>query len=80
MMKCSIEACPGEYVEKEIVRTLEVDGMYLLIQHVPAEVCSVCGDTLLSLDTVKRMEEVVSERRSPVAQAPVFEFAELGPS
>jgi hypothetical protein len=42
---------------------------------VPAEVCSVCGDTLLSPETIRRLEELLSARSEPGRSAPVFEYA-----
>ncbi len=43
-MKCSIEGCPGEYKDRKIVYTVRCYGKVVVIDHVPAEVCSVCGD------------------------------------
>ena len=47
-MKCSIEGCPGEYEERKIVHTVRHQGQVTVIDHVPAEVCPVCGDVLLN--------------------------------
>ena len=46
-MKCSIIGCPGEYEEREITHTVRHKGRVAVIDHVPAEVCSVCADVLL---------------------------------
>jgi YgiT-type zinc finger domain-containing protein len=40
-MKCSIRGCPGEYEERTIVHTVKHKGDVIVIDHVPAEVCSV---------------------------------------
>ena len=42
-MKCSIEGCPGEYEEQKIVHTVRHHGQVIVIDQVPAEVCSVCA-------------------------------------
>lgn len=43
-MKCSIKGCPGEYEERQIIHPVRYHGQVIVIDHVPAEVCSVCGD------------------------------------
>ena len=43
-MKCSIQGCTGSYDQREIVRALSHQGQVVVIERVPAEVCSVCGD------------------------------------
>jgi YgiT-type zinc finger domain-containing protein len=40
-MKCSIEGCPGDYEKKEIFHAVRYKGKLVVIDHVPAEVCSV---------------------------------------
>ncbi len=50
-MKCSIAGCPGEYEAGKVthtVRHLRHQGQIIVIDHVPADVCSVCGDVLLN--------------------------------
>ena len=47
----------------------------VVIENVPAEVCSICGDILLTPDTVRRMEEILREAREPDRMAPVYEYA-----
>jgi hypothetical protein len=46
-----------------------------VIDNVPAEVCSVCGDVLLSPATVRQMEVLLQTEVPPVRMAPVYEFA-----
>ena len=55
-LKCIIEGCPGEYEERKIVHTVRYQGRLIVIDHLPAEVCSVCGDVLLKPETVRRIE------------------------
>ena len=52
-MKCSIKGCPGMYEERLIVHTVRFRGQTIVIDHVPAEVCSVCGDVLLTPETTR---------------------------
>ena len=74
-MKCSIEGCPGEYEAKKIVHTVRRQGQVIVVDHVPAEVCSVCGDTLLEPATVRRIEVLLQEERQPTRRVPLYEFA-----
>jgi YgiT-type zinc finger domain-containing protein len=74
-MKCSIPACPGDYEERLIVHTLRHRGQVIVINHVPAEVCSVCGDVLLKPETVRRIEELVQAVGKPARTVPLYEYA-----
>ena len=71
-MKCDL--CEGEYQEKRVTRSYKRDGRTLVIEDVPALVCYRCGDTLLTEDTVKRIQEILDENKEPQAFAPVFTF------
>ena len=57
-MKCSIDGCPGEYETGKIMHTVRHHG------HVPAGICSVCGDVLLRPDTVRRIRDPASREAS----------------
>lgn len=74
-MKCSIEGCPGEYEDRTVVHTVRRQGQVIVIDHVPAEVCSVCGDVLLRPETVRRIEELLRRPAPPSATVPLYEYA-----
>ncbi|MEW6355614.1 MAG: YgiT-type zinc finger protein [Planctomycetota bacterium] len=74
-MKCSIQTCPGDYEEKQIVHTMRFRGKVIVMDHVPAEVCSVCGDVLLKPDTVRRIEALLKKRKKPTGSVPLYEYA-----
>jgi YgiT-type zinc finger domain-containing protein len=74
-MKCSVEGCPGEYEEKEIVHTVRYRGQVIVIDHVPAEVCSVCGDVLLKPEAVRRIETLLRTAPRPAGTVPLYEYA-----
>ena len=74
-MKCSIVGCPGDYEDRRIVHTLRHAGQIVVIENVPAEVCSVCGDVLLRPETVRRLEGMLREAGEPDRTAPVYEYA-----
>jgi YgiT-type zinc finger domain-containing protein len=74
-MRCSIEVCPGIYEERQIVHTVRYRGQVIVIDHVPAEVCSVCGDVLLKPETVRRIEELLRTMTQPARTVPLYEYA-----
>lgn len=74
-MKCSIVGCPGEYEERQIVHTVRHCGQVIVIDHIPAEVCSVCGDVLLKPETVRRIEALLKTTVKPVRTVPLYEYA-----
>lgn len=74
MTKCSIDSCPGEYDKKLILHTVKHQERVIVIEKVPAEVCSVCGDVLLSLSTVEAIEAMLENPGKPVRTAPVYEM------
>jgi hypothetical protein len=46
-----------------------------MIDHVPADVCEVCGDVLLTPETVRRIEALLAAAPPPVRTVPMYEFA-----
>jgi len=74
-MRCSLQGCPGECERRTIVHTVRHRGEIVVIDHVPAEVCSVCGDVLLAPDTIRRLENLLQHRTAPVHAAPLYEYA-----
>jgi len=74
-MQCSIQGCTGEYEDQDVVHTVAHGGQTIVIEGVPAEVCSVCGDTLLSPETVHGIEGLLKSHEKPIKTAPVFEFS-----
>ena len=74
-MKCSMAGCPGEYEERRIVHTVRYHAQIIVIDHVPAEVCSVCGDVLLKPETVRRIEELLRTTAQPTSTVPLYEYA-----
>ncbi len=74
-MNCSVESCPGEYEEQAVVHTVRYRGEVIVIDHVPAEVCTVCGDVLLKPETVRRIEGLLNTMGQPARRVPLFEFA-----
>ena len=74
-MKCSIDGCPGEYEAGKVMHTVRHHGQVMVIDHVPADICSVCGDVLLRPDTVRKIEALLQDKHQSVSTVPLYEFA-----
>ena len=74
-MNCSIDGCPGEYGAGSVMHTVRHRGQVIVINHVPADVCSVCGDVLLRAETVRRIEALLEEQNRPAGTVPLYEYA-----
>ena len=74
-MRCSIQGCPGEYEARYIVHTVKRDADVLVFENVPAEVCAVCSDTLLSPETVRHLEQMMRDPPKPEKFAALYEYA-----
>jgi len=74
-MNCTIDGCPGEYEQRNVTHTVRRDGQVLVIDGVPAEVCSICGDALLAPDTIRRLERILASLDQPHKTVPLYEFA-----
>jgi YgiT-type zinc finger domain-containing protein len=75
-MKCSIADCPGEYEQREVVRAVRQGERIIVIEHIPAEVCDVCGDVLFTPETIERLEALRRTTKAPVRMVPLYRFAE----
>jgi YgiT-type zinc finger domain-containing protein len=75
-MKCSITDCPGEYEQREVVRAVCQGDRIIVVEHIPAEVCDVCGDVLFTPETIEHLEALRRTTRPAVRTAPVYQFAE----
>lgn len=47
----------------------------MVIDHVPAEKCPVCGDVLFTAQTVRRIGRLLAHLPEPVETVPLFEYA-----
>lgn len=74
-MKCSIQGCPGEYQKRNIIHTVRKGEDIYVFDDVPAEVCSVCGDTILAPDTIMHLENLLKEKTPPERFIPLLKYA-----
>lgn len=73
-MKCTIPGCRGEHEERHIVHTMRRDDDIVVMDHVPALVCPVCGDVLLTPATTNRIEELLKSNLKPIGTLPLYEY------
>lgn len=73
-MKCSIVGCPGEYESRLILHTVKRGTDVIVFEDVPAEVCDVCSDILLTPDTIRHLEEQLKQKTEPQKHAPVYAY------
>ena len=57
------EYCGGAIVEKRVTMHRKANGHYVLIEDVPAGVCTECGTRYYAANVLKTIEESVHGRR-----------------
>ncbi len=78
MEHCRILGCPGEYEEELNLHAVHYGDEVIVIDHVPTRVCDFCGDTLLTADTVRRLEKLERKPPAPTRMIPFYEYADAG--
>lgn len=69
------EYCSGVIVEKRVTLHRKVKGNYVLIENVPAGVCSQCGTRYFAANVLKTIEEAVRGRRQAEREVVVPVYA-----
>ena len=68
--------CKGRVVSKRVEHVHRWKGQLYILQNVPVEACTQCGETFFGPDTLKAMDEIVATQ--PKAKrhlsVPVFSF------
>ena len=76
MLTCSI--CSTRKGREEFVEEVfRIDGRYVLVDHIPASVCTRCGEETFSRETTERVRLLVHGKAKPTKSIAlkVFEFA-----
>ena len=75
MKKCVF--CGGRVEKKAVTFTYEDDDKYLFVEHVPAEVCTRCGEKMYSPEVTDELLKFAKDKFKPVKsiKVPVFDFA-----
>ena len=76
-MRCAF--CKGEVEERLIRYVQEFEGRVIIIENVPAEVCSQCGEKFIRPEVAEKIQRLVWEQPSPKrsAKVPVYDLAEV---
>jgi YgiT-type zinc finger domain-containing protein len=59
-----------------VTYTLELDGKFYIIEHVPAKVCLETGEQYFAPETVEKIQKIIWAQGKPdkVIETPVYEF------
>ncbi|MGD0947262.1 MAG: type II toxin-antitoxin system MqsA family antitoxin [Candidatus Binatia bacterium] len=70
---CGNETASSEFVDE----VLHVDGRRVLVEHIPAQVCTRCGEAVFSHETTERVRQLVHGAGCPTKRIPldVFQLA-----
>ena len=69
-MRYIIADCPGEYEQREVVRAIRQGNRVIVVEHIPAGVCDVCGDVLFTPETIERLEVLRKTTAPPTSTVP----------
>ncbi len=77
MSQCPL--CQGTIEERLITYVQEYKGRVVIVENVPAEVCTQCGERLLRPDVAEKIQRLVWEQPSPKrhTEVPVYDLAEV---
>ena len=75
-MKCVF--CGGELKHTTVTFSYEDHEPYILVEHVPADVCSKCGERLYSPEVTDTLLRFAKQQIKPskMLQVPVYDFDE----
>lgn len=67
--------CGGELQNRRVTFTHEQDGKYLVVENVPAEVCTRCGEKTYSPQVTDGLLKFARQEFKKEVTVPVFDFA-----
>ncbi len=76
-MRCAL--CKSDTEERLIRYVQEFDGRVVIIENVPAAVCTQCGEQLIRPDIAEKIQRLVWEQPAPRrnAKVPVYDLSEV---
>ena len=76
-MRCTF--CKGDTEERVIRYVQEFDGRIVIIENVPAQVCTQCGEQLIRPEIAEKVQKIVwGEVLQPkTVEADSYNFAEV---
>jgi HTH-type transcriptional regulator/antitoxin MqsA len=68
--------CSSTHVTEKLVNEIfEVNGQYVLVENIPAKVCSQCGEVTFSGETSEKVRLIVHGNQKPSKSLQVDVFA-----
>ncbi len=66
-------------IKTEVTYTLELEGRFYIVRHVPARVCRETGEQLFAPETVERIQALIKGGKEPtgVIETPVYEYTQV---
>ena len=63
--------------KEEVDEVFKIEGEYVLVESIPAEVCTRCGEQSVGLETVETVRQAIHGGATPARsiELRVFEFA-----
>ena len=63
-------------VDTKVTYTLEHDGRFYIVEHVPARVCRETGEQYFAPETVEHLQALIKSRKKPdrTIETPVYKF------
>ena len=76
MYTCPVCGCKQSRME-QVDDVFKIDGEYVLVEGIPAEVCTRCGEQSVSLKTAEAVRQAVNGGAAPARsiEMRVFDFA-----
>ena len=76
-MRCAF--CKGETEDRMIRYIQEYNGRVVIIENVPAEVCSQCGEQLLRPEVAEKLQKIVWGKAAhpKIVKVDSYDFAEV---
>jgi YgiT-type zinc finger domain-containing protein len=64
-------------IAAEVTYTIEHNGRFFIIEHVPARVCKETGEQHFSPGTVEHIQALIKSKKKPdkVIETPVYKYA-----
>jgi YgiT-type zinc finger domain-containing protein len=63
------------FTEKLVNEIFEINGQYVLVENIPAQVCSQCGEVTFSGETSEKVRLIVHGNQKPSKSLQVDVFA-----
>ena len=67
---CGNETASSAFVDE----VLHIDGRRVLVEHIPAQVCTRCGEAVFSRETTERVRQLVHGASRPTKTIPLDVF------